>query len=139
MFKVVLDTNVIISGFIFAGSKPAGILDLLVSADITNFISTHIIEETRNILLRKFSWTENEAATACLWLKAFSEVVNPKVRLSIVSQDDPDNRILECALEAKADFIITGDRHLLNLRTHQDIRILAPAAFLDLFNEQSTI
>jgi putative PIN family toxin of toxin-antitoxin system len=79
MLKVLLDTNVIISGLNFAGSKPAAILDLVVSADITNCVSAHIIEETRNILIRKFSWTKREAETAASWLKAFSKVSQSKV------------------------------------------------------------
>jgi putative PIN family toxin of toxin-antitoxin system len=135
MLKVVLDTNVIVSGFNFVGSKPAEILDLVVSGDLANFVSAHIIAETRNILIRKFSWTEREADTAGFWLRTFSKVVNPKSQISIISQDDPDNRILECALEAKADFIITGDRHLLELQTHQGINIVNPAVFLKLFKE----
>ncbi|MHB8068130.1 MAG: putative toxin-antitoxin system toxin component, PIN family [Desulfobaccales bacterium] len=137
MFKVVLDTNVIVSGFNFEGSKPAEILDLVVSGDLSNFISAHIIEETRNILIRKFSWTEKEAEGAGFWLKAFSKLVNPKVRISVIHQDDADNRILECALEAEAHFIITGDRHLLHLQTHHNINIIAPAVFLKLIQEQA--
>ncbi|MHB8069766.1 MAG: putative toxin-antitoxin system toxin component, PIN family [Desulfobaccales bacterium] len=136
MPKVVLDTNVIISGFTFVGGKPAAILDLVVSGAITNFVSAHIIDETRNILIRKFSWKERKADNACLWLKAFSQVVNPKSRISIIHQDDPDNRILECALEARADFVITGDRHLLNVQIYQGIDILPPAAFLELLKEK---
>lgn len=135
MLKVVLDTNDIVSGLHFIGGKPAEIMNLVVSGGIDNFLSGHIIDETRNILRRKFSWTEKEADSAVFWLKAFSKIVNPKSRISIITQDDADNRIIECAIDAKADFIITGDRHLLDLQTHQGINILTPAAFLKLIKE----
>jgi predicted nucleic acid-binding protein len=53
--------------------------------------------------------------------------------LSVVERDKSDDRILECALEAKADYIISGDSHLLSLKEYQGIRILSPADFLQLF------
>lgn len=57
-------------------------------------------------------------------------MVNPDFRLTVITQDDPDNRILECALEAGAEYLITGDHHLLNLQIYQDIKVVNPAAFL---------
>lgn len=135
MLKVVVDTNVIISGFNFAGSKPAKILDLVVQGWITNCVSLPIIEETRRILVRKFSWTDREAEAASQWLSGFSELLNPDFRLSVIAHDDQDNRILECALKAGADYIITGDRHLLSLHIYQGVSIVNPATFLKLFKE----
>jgi len=132
MLKVVLDTNVIVSGLNFIRSKPAEILNLVVYREITNCVSSHIVEETRNVLVRKFSWKEEEAAGASLWLTTFSDLVNPDVRLAVISHDESDNRILECALKAGADYIITGDRHLLNLQKYQGIKILNPDTFLKL-------
>ena len=63
-------------------------------------------------------------------IKKFSEVVKPKERLAIIA-DDPDNRILECAVAGQTDFIISGDQHLLHLKNYQGIKILTPAAFLE--------
>ena len=135
MLRAVLDTNVIVSGFNFIGSKPAEILDLVVFGGIANFVSPHIIEETKSILIRKFSWTEGEAEAAGFWLSTYSKVVNPGAHVSIISRDDPDNRILECALEANAGYIISGDRHLLDLQIYQGISIVNPAVFLKLLQE----
>jgi len=135
MVKVVLDTNVIISGLTFIGGKPAEILILAVYGRIKNFTSNHIIEETRNTLIRKFSWTKSEVEAAVLWLKTCSQVVNPRDHISIITQDEPDNRIIECAHDANADYIVTGDRHLLDLEIYQGISIVNPAAFLELFKE----
>ena len=133
MLKVVLDTNVIISGLIFPKSKPARLLDLVARGKLVNFISAFILNETTRNLILKFSWTEEEAESASLWLKTFSTSVNPRMRISVVSCA-PDNHILECALEAKANCIITGDHHLLDLKAYQGIKLLTPAeSLLEMF------
>jgi len=60
-------------------------------------------------------------------------LVSPSFTLSVVERDKSDDRILECALEAKGDYIISGDSHLLSLKEYQGIKILSPAEFLKLF------
>jgi len=131
MIKVVLDTNVIVSGFNFPKSNPGRILTLVASGEITNFVSKPILEETKRILADSFSWTREEVEEAEFWLKTFSKAVNPKVRLTVIA-DEPDNRILECAVAGKADFIISGDHHLTDLKYYQGIKIINPTTFLDL-------
>jgi putative PIN family toxin of toxin-antitoxin system len=93
MIKVVLDTNVIVSGFNFPKSNPGRILTLVAAGEITNFVSKPILEETKRILADSFSWTREEVEEAEFWLKTFSKAVNPKVRLTVIA-DEPDNRIL---------------------------------------------
>ena len=73
----------------------------------------------------------DEVEAAEVWLKTFSKTVNPKNRISVIV-DDPDNRILECAEEGRADFIISGDHHLTELKKYQGIKIVAPSTFLAL-------
>jgi uncharacterized protein len=131
MLSVVLDTNVIVSGLNFPTSNPAKILLLAASGEIANFTSRHIGNETRRILIDKFFWTHEEAEAAEVWLKTFSKLVNPENRISVIG-DDPDNRILECAVEGRADFIISGDHHLTDLKNYQGIKIVAPSTFLAL-------
>ncbi|MCJ7819316.1 MAG: putative toxin-antitoxin system toxin component, PIN family [Syntrophales bacterium] len=129
MLKVVLDTNVIVSGLNFPTSNPAKILLMVASGEVVNFTSRHIVNETRRILVDKFFWTRDEVEAAEVWLKTFSKSVNPKNRISVII-DDPDNRILECAEEGYADFIISGDHHLTDLEDYQGIKIVAPSTFL---------
>jgi putative PIN family toxin of toxin-antitoxin system len=128
MPKVVLDTNVIVSGLNFQKGNPAKILLLVASEEIINVISRPILNETRRILVDKFFWTREEVESAEAWLKTFSKSVNPQSHISIIA-DDPDNRILECAVEGKADFIISGDHHLTKLGNYQGIKIVDPATF----------
>jgi putative PIN family toxin of toxin-antitoxin system len=131
MLKVVLDTNVIVSGLNFPKSNPAKILLLVASGEITNFTSRPILNETRRILVDKFFWTREEVESAEVWLKTFSKSVNPKSHISVIA-DDPDNRILECGVEGQADFIISGDHHLTDLENYKGIKIVNPATFLAL-------
>ena len=133
MLKVVLDTNVIVSGLNFPRSNPANILAMVATGMIDNITSRHILDETRRILVDKFSWSPKEGRGALLWLITFSTSVNPEIRISVIAHD-PDNRILECALTGQADFIISGDRHLTDLENFQEIKLVNPAAFLALIN-----
>ncbi len=128
MLKVVLDTNIIVSALNFAGN-PAKVFDLALEGEIGNITSEPIITEVRKILVRKFSWQPGEAEDAGTLLGLFSKIVNPQKRLKVISHE-PDNRILECAVAGQADFIISGDKHLLNLKTFEGIVIMNPGDFL---------
>jgi putative PIN family toxin of toxin-antitoxin system len=92
MLRVVLDTNVIVSGLNFPTSNPAKILLLAASGEVANFTSRHIVNETRRILVDKFFWTHQEVEAAEVWLKTCSKSVDPKNRIAVIV-DDPDNRI----------------------------------------------
>lgn len=130
MVKVVLDTNVLVSGFNFPKSKPARVLELLAAGEVTNFISEPIIAEAERVLTDKFFWARSEIQAAVLWLKIFSQHVSPNIHLAVIA-DGPDNRILECAVTGKVDYLVTGDKHLLDLKTYRIIQIVKPADFLE--------
>lgn len=126
--KVVLDSNVIISGLNFRGS-PRKILDLIRRKQIELYTSPFILEEVKDILKEKFGWNERKIQTAVKRIKA--TLVEPKKNISIIKNDEDDNRILECAVEGKVKYIVSGDkRHILPLREYQGIKILSPARFL---------
>ena len=130
MFRVVLDTNVIISALNFGG-KPAAVLDLARKNIVHNITSPYILKEAENVLRTKFCWDSKRVKRAIVLLAVASELVKPKGRLRVIS-DVADNRILECAVTGKADFIISGDHHLTDLETFQKIKIVSPATFLNL-------
>jgi putative PIN family toxin of toxin-antitoxin system len=83
------------------------------------------------VLGRKFSRDNEELARVALFLSDLAEHVEPRSRLHVLA-DEPDNRILECAVAGRADLIVTGDRAMLGLRTYESTRIIALRAFLDL-------
>jgi putative PIN family toxin of toxin-antitoxin system len=80
-------------------------------------------------LREKFHWEDNRIRTAIRHIAKIAEVVKPEVKLKILA-DGPDNRILECARHAGAEYIVTGDRHLLRLTSFEGIKIISIADFL---------
>lgn len=129
LHKAVLDTNVLISALIFGG-KPRKILLHSKEKKIRAFISAPILLELAKKLDSKFNWKEEKIKETVGTLSKFITVVYPTVRLNRVKKDPEDNKILECALEANADYIVTGDKHLLKLKRYGEIKIVTPADFL---------
>jgi putative PIN family toxin of toxin-antitoxin system len=131
MLRVVLDSNVIISGFLFGG-PPARLLKHAVSGSIHCFTSLSILDEVRGVLLRpKFGLSPDQALRLVEELHELCDVVTPKRRVRAVPADPDDNAILECAMAAKADLIVSGDAHLLALQAWKKIRIVTPSAALE--------
>ena len=135
MYKVVLDTNVLVSALNFGG-KPDLILRL--SHGLTKrfdlYVSPFILKELSVTLSSKFFWSDFKIERATQRIEKMADVVQTKKSISVLSADEADNRILECTVKAKADFIISGDKHLLDLGEYKKILVLKPAQFLDLLD-----
>ena len=132
-YKVVIDTNVFVSGLNFKGA-PREVLDLIWKKRIEVYISPFIIEELRDTLLEDFAWDNERVEEVIEKIKTQTIQVQPGIVLSVIKEKYSDNRILECAIEGKVQYIVSGDkRHLLSLKEYQGIRILSPADFLKLF------
>jgi putative PIN family toxin of toxin-antitoxin system len=129
---VVFDTNVLISALLWPGSVPAQVVALARQGRVLAVISPALLEELRRVLRKKLGF-EEEAAEAVLEAVAeHSELVNPKQTLHVIREDPEDDRVLECAVEGRADAIVTGERHLLQLKEYRGVAILKPREFLDL-------
>ena len=134
--RIVLDSNVVISAFIFGGLQ-ARLLELALNGSIECFTSLPILDEIRDVLLRpKFGLSSEQALTLIEELHDLCQVVMPREKVLIVIDDPDDNIILECALSADADVIVTGDSHLLRLRQWRNIQILLPSDFLKTLEDQ---
>lgn len=131
---VVLDTNVIVSALHFPQSRLAKILALIQAGEIDLSVSPFILNEVEGVLVNKLGWARERAKEAKEALRLLSTVaVDPEASISIVRGSEADNHILECAVEARADFLVTGDkRHLLPLATFRGVKIVSPAEFLEL-------
>lgn len=130
MAKIVLDSNIIISALHFGG-KPAGVLKLAIEGKEQFFISREIITEILGILRKKFAY-EKEILEELeeLLFKTFV-LVEPQQTVRKIKGRPGDNRILECALAVKADFIVSRDKkHLLPLKNYQGIKIVSCQEFL---------
>lgn len=129
MLKVVFDSSVFIPAFAIPGSKSEEAYLLVVRGKVNLFTSPAIMTETANKLRSKFNIPEGEVIQVLKQISKTAEVTKPKEQIKIL-EDDPDNRILECAVFAKADLIVTGDKHLLKLKNYEGIGIARVADFL---------
>jgi len=129
MKRVVLDTNIYISAILFGG-KPETIWKKVKRGEVQIFISKAILQEISSVLRRKFDWETSKIKKVLEEVEDFTFLVIPKESVSIIAKHKADNRILECALEAKADFLISGDRHLLSLESFLNVKIVDPSSFL---------
>ena len=128
--RVVLDTNVIVSGLNFPGNERL-VLELALRGRFELCLSPFILEEVAGVLVRKFDWTEERSSQALRALGDAATVVEPRRLPEMIKGGHVDNRILECAVEVSADYLVTGDRrHLLPLEEHQGARILNAPRFL---------
>ena len=126
--RVVVDSNVIVSA-LSHGGKPDQVIRLAEKGQIELYLSSFIIKEvTVALISRKFQWDPERVKDALLGFRR--AVVEPGLPRLHVVPDDADNRILECGIAADADYIVTGDRGLLELGTYRNVRILNPHAFL---------
>ncbi|PTL36848.1 putative toxin-antitoxin system toxin component, PIN family [Candidatus Methylomirabilis limnetica] len=128
--RVVFDTNIFISAFAIPGGNAEEAYLHAVRGRFVLFTSFFILTETANILRTKFDWTDEKVEQLLTSISKTATVLKTQPHLHILT-DEPDNRILECALLAEAKIIVSGDRHLLSLVCHEEIRILTLAGFLD--------
>lgn len=127
--RAVFDTNIFISAFAIPGSRAETALIKVAEGGIQLAISQAIIHEVLDVLARKFDRHPEELARVAVYLSELADVVTPRRRLKVL-RDEPDNRILECAVTAKAKVIVTGDQAMLALGEYQGIRILSLKDFL---------
>jgi len=125
--RVVLDTNIYISALF--GGNPEEVYRGALQGRFQLVTSPTILAELARILREKFSLPEAEITAYIRQIGRHADIVRPQQRLRVLG-DDADNRVLECALKGKASAIVSGDRHLLDLREYRGIPILRPVQFL---------
>ena len=128
--KVVLDTNVLVSAVIFPGGPPETVYRSVIEGRVELVTSRPLLLEFGRVLTTKFGWESERARQATRQLARLGRVVKPSESVREISADPADDRVLEAALEGKASVIISGDRHLLRLRSWRGIRILSPSDFV---------
>lgn len=127
--RVVFDTNVLVAALVFPGGQGDAALRRVIEGKDQLVLSRAILDELLEVLGRKFARDAEELAHVAVFVSDLAMVVAPKRRLRVV-KDDPDNRILECALAGKAHAIITGDKGLLALKSFEGIPLMTLASYL---------
>ena len=128
--NVVFDTNIYVSLLITPGGRAEEAFFRAVDGRCKLFTSVPILTETARILVDKFGWEHRRMEEAVRFLSSVASVIRPGRKLSVV-RDEPDNRILECAVTARADLVVTGDRHLLVMTEYGHTKIVTLAVFLE--------
>jgi len=136
VLRVTPDTNVPISAPVYRRGKPYQLLQMALQGQIGLTVSRPIIEELADVLSRKFSMSPGFIVEATDIVGAAARTVIPAVQLDVIGEDPADNRILECAVSAGSDYIVSGDKDLLRLKQYDTIRILKVSDFLDLLRDR---
>ncbi len=128
--RVVLDSNVVISGLNFPGNERT-VLDLARRKRFDLFLSPFILQEVGGVLVRKFGWDGERVTQALAMLRDAATVIEPPRGPDVLQDNPADNRVLDCAVASSADYLVTGDRrHLLPLGEHEGIAIVNAPQFL---------
>ena len=127
--RLVFDTNILVSALVFPGGRGEAALRRIIDQTDQLVLSRPIVDELLEVLARKFARDAEELAHVAVFVTELALIVAPKRRLRVV-KDDPDNRILECAVAGRAEVIVTGDKALLALKLYEKIRILILREYL---------
>lgn len=130
--RVTVDTNVLISALGWNGAE-AAVIEMVLESRLELCLSAQILSEFyRVIKYPKFGFTDQEIDGFIGRLLPYVVFVTPTQNINVVLADPDDNKIIECAIEGKSNYIISGDKHLLQLHEHGGIKILRASEFLRL-------
>ena len=134
--KVVYDTNVIVSAALRSGGIPASLVALALAKQVRLFLSPEILDEYTEVLKRpKFGLDAGAVDRFLRDLQRAGTMVHPTQRVSAAS-DEPDNRFLECAKKARADYLVTGNRRHFPTPAFEGTAIVSPTEFARIIVEQ---
>ena len=136
MLRVVFDTNVIVSAALYEKSLPALLLSLGLEDKVRFFVSPELLSEYEAVLKRpRFKLGQKQITELMGEINRKASIVTPAKRLKILKADEPDNRVLECAIKANADFIITGNKRHFPFEEFKGNKIVTPGEFIDSISE----
>lgn len=136
MLRVVLDTNIFVSGLISPLGTSGKIIKAWEGKKMTILVTRPILKEIHEVLLRPsikkyHHLTDSQVSDFCKQIDQFSILLKQSVKLPDISIDPKDLKFLDCALLGKAEFLVTGDKELLVLKKINGTTIISPSAFVD--------
>lgn len=140
--RITLDTNVLVSAFIAKQGHPANLLQLALTLENIELVfSAPILKELRDVLMRsevrsRFSYTEHHIEKILNTVRMSTQMVSLKSRFEIVREDPKDDVILNTAYDGKAEYVVSGDGHLLKLRRFKGIKIVNPKQMMDIVSRR---
>ena len=141
--KIVIDANLFAGALMKPFSNPGRILDLIRENEVELVLSPPIIRELKRTLLypkiqKYHGKTRGEIDTFFEDLLMFAWIVEGETKVDVIQDDPSDNKYLACAREGEANFIISGDHHLLQLKSFQGIKIIKPKKFFDFWDKHDS-
>jgi len=134
MNRLTFDTNVLISSTLWKNSVSRKLLDQLILQSKEIFITGEILEEYCKVLKRDFNFSKEDIEEKAELILSFLKVITPSSKIEIVKEDPDDNKVIECAVESKSEYIISYDLHLLKLKDYQGIKIIKPEEAIEIIN-----
>jgi len=128
--KAVLDTNVLISAYVFPGGKPEAVYRFAIEGRLEIATSRILLAEFGRVLDQKFGWSPDRVEGAVAQVARIATLVEPREVVQVVTADPADDRVLEAGRAFEADVIVSGDRHLLDLGAWSEIEIISPAELI---------
>jgi putative PIN family toxin of toxin-antitoxin system len=144
MLKIVLDSNILVSALINLHGSPAQIIDYVFQNRIRLFISPSIVEELERVLsyqklMKRHGLGREKLKEFISDLLSIMLLIQGKETIKVIMEDPSDNKYLSYALNTKADFIISGDVHLLKLGEYRGIQIVTAAQFLEIMEKEEGV
>jgi uncharacterized protein len=135
--RLVLDTNIYVSNLISEKGNPAKIVRWWLEGEFDVLVSQPIIDEILRVsgyerIQKKYAQVRENRLEYAALIAEQALWIEPQEKLDVIAADESDNRYVECAVAGGAQYIITGDEHLLELGEYGGIRVLTPAAFVAL-------
>jgi putative PIN family toxin of toxin-antitoxin system len=128
--RVVFDTNIFISALVIPGSLAEKAVSRILEGQDELILSTDIIKEVLSVLSSKFGREREALSHVAVFLLDLGKRVKPDQRIRVL-KDEPDNRILECAVFGRAELIVTGDKEMLRLKEYGGIKITSLRDYLE--------
>lgn len=132
--KVVLDTNILLSAFLWDYSVSNKLLFALLDLKSEIYTSQEIMLEFQRVLIRDFAFSDERAIDGMKRIFTFAKIVTPSIKVSVIKDDPTDDRIIECAIASNSEYIVSYNNHLLKIKEYGGIKILRPEEMLVLLN-----
>lgn len=132
--RVVLDTNVLLSAFLWDYSVSNKLLFALLDLKTEIYTSQEIMLEFQRVLIRDFAFSDERAIDGMKRIFTFAKIVTPCIKVSVIKDDPTDDRIIECAIASNSEYIVSYNKHLLKIKEYEGIKILRPEEMLVLLN-----
>jgi len=132
MIKAVLDTNILVSSIFWEKGNPHKVAELALCKKIKVFTSAEILMELEKVLRRDFDEPKEKIQQQITLVLEYATVVAATKNVDVIKADSDDNKILECAIASGSDYIVTGDRHLLDIKEYEGVKIVKAKDFVEI-------